>query len=176
MKQPAPDYEDAEAFHRLYEETNLSVFRYTCGLLGGPGAEADDLAAETYFRAWNARRSFHGDGKAALGWLLRIAHNLVIDAYRREKTRGESQDIEELAIPSLEPGPEQQALQQEQLQVLWSLVKKLPEDQREILTLRYVLGWPVKEIAAHLGILENTASQTIHRTLSRLRADWYQND
>lgn len=169
---PVSPYEDVESFRRLYEETHLIVFRYVCGLLGYAGAEADDLAAETYFRAWNARRSFTGDQKAAVGWLLRIARNLVIDAYRREKARGESEDIDELPLPSSEGEPEQAALEKERGQALWKSVQKLPASHREIITLRYLLGWPVWEIAAQVGIVENTVSQIIHRSLEKLRKDW----
>ncbi|MCL4258976.1 MAG: sigma-70 family RNA polymerase sigma factor, partial [Anaerolineales bacterium] len=43
---------------------------------------------------------------------------------------------------------------------------------REILTLRYSLGWQVKEIAAHMGMTESHISVTIHRTLTKLRQQW----
>jgi DNA-directed RNA polymerase specialized sigma24 family protein len=47
-------------------------------------------------------------------------------------------------------------------------------EQREILVLRYVLGWPVKRIGEYLGILENTVSVSIRRSLQRLRDRWPQ--
>ena len=78
---------NADAFTRLYEETYLIVFRYVYGLSGGPLQESEDLTAETYARAWKTRQGFHGDGQAALGWLLRIARNLAIDLSRRRKVR-----------------------------------------------------------------------------------------
>jgi RNA polymerase sigma-70 factor (ECF subfamily) len=134
--------------------------------------EVEDLTAETFVRAWKARRRFSGSEKAALGWLLKIARNLVIDAHRRQKTRGFSQDIEKMIIPADDPDPEKQMLVREQVKMLWLLLNNLPEQQREILVLRYILGWRVQDIGSHLGIKENTVSVTIRRAIKRLREDW----
>ena len=113
-----------------------------------------------------------GSEQAALGWLLKIARNLVIDSHRRQKTRGYSQDINQHIIPSDEPNPEEQAQVREQVKVLWSLLHSLPDQQREILVLRYMLGWRVQDIGAHLEMKENTVSVYIRRAIKRLREDW----
>ncbi len=164
--------QDAESFCKLYEKNHLVVFRFIYGLQGGPAEEVEDLTAETFMRAWQARRRFEGDEEAALGWLLRIARNLIIDAYRRRKTRGTDQNIEDFQLPANESGPEEQADKREQLRLLWIRIGKLQDEQREIVVLRYLLDWPVYRIAAHLGMLENTVSVTLRRTLIRLRDSW----
>jgi DNA-directed RNA polymerase specialized sigma24 family protein len=41
-----------------------------------------------------------------------------------------------------------------------------------LLILRYILGWQVKQIAAHLGMVENTASVYLHRAIEQIRRDW----
>lgn len=176
MKQSAHPYEDADAFCSLYESTYLSVFRYICARAGEASVEAEDLAAETFVRAWNARRSFSGDEKAARSWLLRIARNLIIDSYRRTKVRGESEDIDQIEVATKDAGPEQEAVDQEQVQILWKTIGRLPEESQEILIFRYVLGWPVNEIAKHMNMLENTVSQVIHRSLAKIRDNWEHDD
>lgn len=163
---------DAETFQQLYARCNLVVFRFIYGLLGGPAEEAEDLTAETFVRAWKSRRRFSGSEQAALGWLLKIARNLVIDHHRRQKTRGFSQDIEQHFITTDEPNPEEQAQLREQVKVLWTLLHSLPDQQREILVLRYILGWRVQDIGKHLDMKENTVSVTIRRAIQRLRQDW----
>jgi RNA polymerase sigma-70 factor (ECF subfamily) len=159
-------------FARLYEETHLRVFRYIYGLSGGPAQEAEDLTAETYARAWKTRQTFHGNHQAALGWLLHIARNLAIDLSRRRKIRevDEEVDIEVLLDPKLTP--EMDVIEREQIKHLWQMLNRLPEDVREILVLRYMLGWQVKQIAEYLEMGENNVSVTIRRTLKRLQRDW----
>jgi RNA polymerase sigma-70 factor, ECF subfamily len=165
---------NGEAFTRLYEQTYLMIFRYVYGLSGGPLQEAEDLTAETYTRAWKTRHHFNGNEQAALGWLLRIARNLAIDLSRRRKVRDvdESIPIELLVDPNL--APEIDVIAREQIAILWKMLRSLPEDIREMLVLRYILGWQVKQVADHLGTSENNVSVTIRRTLKSLQRDWPQ--
>jgi RNA polymerase sigma-70 factor (ECF subfamily) len=164
----------AEAFARLYEKTYLIVFRYLYGVSGGPLQEVEDLTAETYERAWKWRGRFQGDEQAALGWLLRIARNLAIDLSRRRKVRDadESLPIELLVDPNVLP--ELNVITREQIEILWRLLGTLTEGVREMIVLRYMLGWKVKQVAEHLGTKENYVSVTIRRALKSLQHDWSQ--
>lgn len=159
-------------FQNMYDRHRLSVLRYIYGLIGGPQEDAEDLTAETFLRAWKARHRFEGDAESAIGWLLRIARRLVIDGYRRSRREA----------PGLPPDlqtdstPEQITMSQEQKRLLFSLLKDLTDEQREILSLRYMLGWRVGAIARYLGATENNVSVMIHRTLSRLREKWIEQD
>lgn len=159
-------------FQAMYERHRLAVFRYIYGLTGGPQEEAEDLTAETFLRAWKARHRFEGNPESAVGWLLRIAKRLVIDGYRR--SRRTNPDLH----PDLqaEATPEQIALSDEQKNILFTLLADLTREQREILSLRYMLGWRVSEIAQYIGATENNVSVMIHRTLSRLREKWLDQD
>lgn len=156
------------AFRDLYEWNRLSVFRYIYGLTGGRQADAEDLTAETFMRAWQSRERFEGDAASATGWLIRIAKRLVIDEYRRTLQASRNPP----SVPEAESTPEHAALADEQKRFLVRLLGELPDEQREILTLRYLLGWRVIEIARHMGASENNISVTIHRTLSKLREKW----
>jgi len=160
-------------FQTMYERHRLAVFRYIYGLTAGPQEEAEDLTAETFLRAWKARHRFEGDLDSAIGWLLRIAKRLVIDGYRR--SRHTTPDLPSSDLQA-EATPEQIALQDEQKNILHTLMADLPPEQREILSLRYMLGWRVSEIANYIGATENNVSVMIHRTLSRLREKWLDDD
>jgi RNA polymerase sigma-70 factor (ECF subfamily) len=156
-------------FEDLYERARLPVFRYIYGLTGGPQDDVEDLTAETFIRAWKARQQFDGDAEAAVGWLIRIAKRLVIDDYRRRTVRM----TRSLPVgPPPESMPEASAIEAEQRQILHALLAEMPDEQREILTLRYMLGWRIGDIASHVGATENSVSVTIHRTLARLREQW----
>lgn len=165
---------DAEAFTRLYESTYLIVFRYIYGLSGGPLQEVEDLTAETYSRAWKNHERFNGNEGAALGWLLRIARNLAIDLSRRRNVWNVEEDTPVELLADSQPGPEVDIITREQLALLWKLLGNLADDTREILVLRYILNWQVKQIANYLDMNENNVSVTIRRALKSLQRDWPQ--
>ena len=160
------------SFRALYELNHLPVFRYVYALTGGSQDDAEDLTAETFLRAWKARHQFHGEMDSAIGWLIGIAKRLVVDNYRR--TARAKRDL--LADPAREDTPEQTAIQEEQQKFLLYLVADLPEEQREIVILRYLLGWRVHDIARHTGASENKVSVSLHRILSKLRERWMEMD
>lgn len=172
MKGQNVSLQNVDAFRRLYDRAALVVYRYVYGTMGGSIQEVEDITAETFLRAWKARHSFEGDDEAAIGWLLQIAHNLVIDHYRRKKRHGIEEDVDELELSAPQTSPEERLLIQEQMHILQGLLGELAPEQREMIVLRYILDWPVKRIAEHLGILENTASVNIKRILQRIRSNW----
>lgn len=160
---------DPGIFAVMYEHNRLSVFRYIYSLIGGASDDEEDLTAETFIRAWKARHRFKGDVDSAIGWLLGIARRLVIDDHRRKlirKTVSLSSDVKASSTT------EEDVLALQQQQQLLYLLNNLPVDQREILVLRYTLGWHVNQIAAHIGMSENNVSVIIHRTLAALREQW----
>jgi RNA polymerase sigma-70 factor (ECF subfamily) len=165
---------DAGDFAHLYDQSYVQVFRYIYGRCGGILQEAEDITAETFLRAWTTRHHFSGNEQAALGWLLRIARNLVIDASRRQKVRTTDDSLELETLPDVNAVPESELLTREQTAILWKMLESLPDETREMLVLRYILGWQVYRIAAHLNTKENTVSVCIRRALSRLKNDWNQ--
>ena len=166
----AAPYASTEHFRQLYERAHLSIYRYIYSLHGGPAEEVEDLAAETFERAWKGRKRFRGDEDAATGWLITIARNLVVDAQRKRRQRTPPGAIDDLAHAApAELVVEGHVLQDEQQQALLAALRTLPVQEREMVILRYMLDWPVKRIAAHYEMLENTASVKIRRALEHLR-------
>ena len=165
---------NTDVFTRLYEATYLIVFRYVYGLSGGPLQEVEDLTAETYTRAWKTRQNFNGNEQAALSWLLHIARNLAIDLSRRRKVRDIDESITIDVLVDSNLSPELDVVTREQVSILWKLLGTLSEDVREMIVLRYILGWQIKQVAEHLGLSENNVSVTIRRALKSLQRDWPQ--
>jgi RNA polymerase sigma-70 factor (ECF subfamily) len=160
------------SFGDMYECNRLPVFRYIYGLTGGPQEDVEDLVAATFLRAWQARHRFDKDIGSAIGWLIQIAKRLVIDEYRRSLQAPRILLVEH----PVDPAPEQLAITGEQKNILRSLLAGLPVEQREMIVLRYMLGWRVNDIAQHMDMTENTISVNIHRTLSKLREKWIELD
>jgi len=171
--QPVDDIHlGSREFQSLYDQTYLAVFRYIYSYHGGPIQEVEDLATQTYLRAWKSRKGFYGNNKAAFGWLLKIARNLVIDTHRWRRRNQDTIDIQTQIIAAPGQTPEELVSQQEQIRTLWSLLVELPEKQQEIIILRYILGWRVKDIAVYLDMGENHVSVLIRRTLTKLKRKW----
>jgi RNA polymerase sigma-70 factor (ECF subfamily) len=172
LAQPERPLRSAAQFSQLYEEKHLLIFRHIFGLSGGPTTLAEDLTAETFMRAWQARTTFTGDSNAATGWLLRIARNLVIDYQRKgieQKTLLFTDELDQ--APAMEL-PEEEVIFAERQAVLLALLQELPPQKREMISLRYLLGWRVREIADYLGMPENTVTVTIQRSLQQMRYRW----
>lgn len=170
--------QDAESFSNLYIRTQLIIYRYIYGLHGGPLEEVEDLTCDTFLRAWKGRSNFSGGDHDALSWLFTIARHLVIDAHRRKKTRPDdtTEILEDTSLDAMflssQHNPEEQAASREQFSHLWEILQGLSYERREMLVLRYILGWQVKQIANFLQMEENTVSVYIRRSLEQIRRDW----
>lgn len=161
-----------EDFAAFFDRCHRIVFRYVYGLGGGPLQNAEDLTAEAFTRAWRARKGFHGDDGAALGWLMHIARNLVIDDARRRSRQTEAPLGEADTLLSKEAAPEAAAIAKEEGRILMGLIQALPDQAREMVVLRYLVGWRVNQIAEYLGISENSVSVGIRRSLERVQRQW----
>jgi RNA polymerase sigma-70 factor, ECF subfamily len=119
----------------------------------GQRADLEDLVQETFIRAFRNLKSWQPD-KPFSHWLKRIAVNVGRDYYRHNRsaakrfTDSTSEDIEAVASPSSEPGTFSSAGCTQEAQ--WLLAKLKPDD-RTLLTLHYLNGMRLREIAEHLG-------------------------
>jgi RNA polymerase sigma-70 factor (ECF subfamily) len=178
MRASHPPLQDPEAFSHLYARTQLIIFRYVYGMHGGPIEEVEDITCDVYMHAWKGRGRFLGDDHDALCWLFTIAHHLVIDAHRYTKVHRDSSGLSlddaaaEWLTLSTDALPEEQVSSREQFKHLWRLLQSLPDEKREVVVLRYMLGWRVKEIAQYIHKEENTVSANIRRCLQQIRDEW----
>lgn len=170
--------QDPESFADLFTRTQLIIFRFIYGLHGGPLQEVEDLTSDTYSRAWKGRKRFSGNDQDALCWLFTIARHLVIDAHRKMKKR-QYETIERLGDNTLDAltiptdiSLEDRVANRELFSHLWLVMQNLPNDRREMLVLRYILGWQIKQIAEYLEMEENTVSVYIRRSLELIRKNW----
>ncbi len=170
--------QDSESFSYLFARTHIIIFRFIYGLHGGPSEEVEDLTSDTFSRAWKGRNQFSGDEQDALCWLFTIARHLVIDAHRKKKNTliKSIERFDEVSLDGMfsssELSLEDQVTKREQFNHLWEALQILPDDRREMIVLRYLLGWQVKQIAMYLRMEENTVSVYIRRSLEQIRRNW----
>jgi len=141
--------------------------------LSASRADADDLAQETFVRAYRSLRRFDAARVRALeprAWLLTITVNLwrngLRDAARRPPRAG---GTPAQAVADAAPGPEEAAESSEQARALAALLGELPVHLRGPVVLRHVVGLSYAETAAVLRCPEGTAKANVARGLARLR-------
>lgn len=170
--------EDAAEFSDIFEETHILIYRYVFAMLGGPKEEVEDITSETFYRAWRARKRFEGGQTSVLPWLLRIAKNLVIDRIRTKKRTGLEIEVDPEHHPDSFDRREIETILivNEDMHRAWKMILDLPDKQKEIMVMRYFLDLPVKTIADHVDMVENTVSVTIRRVIKRIRLNWESNN
>jgi RNA polymerase sigma-70 factor, ECF subfamily len=155
---------DIEAFHTLYETHLDTVYRYVYYKVGN-GQLAEDLTQHIFLKAWEAIHRYQWRELPFQHWLLRLARNAVIDHYRSTKPTNAS------LLEPISDGvdPEATLAQSETVQMLQQAVRQLPDEQREVIVLRFIEQMPHAEVARHLGKSAATVRVIQHRALLALR-------
>jgi RNA polymerase sigma-70 factor (ECF subfamily) len=156
---------DRQAFARLVERFQRPVFNLCYRYL--PGPDAEDLAQETFVRAFVGRERFDPE-RPFLPWLLVIARHLCIDRLRARRLAPGS-DGEVAALPDRLPSAEEAAAGRQELRLLARGLRELPEGQREAVALYHFEGLSYREMAESLDVPVGTVMTWLHRGRSRLR-------
>lgn len=161
-----------DALREVVEIIRPVVVRYVRARIGTAersGLSADDVAQEVCLAAIQALPRYQDQGRPFLAFVYGIASHKVADAHRAAaRNRSEPTDV----VPerfSLEAGPEQMALQSDSAARMNRLLAVLPEKQREILTLRIVVGLSAEETAEAVGSTPGAVRVAQHRALARLK-------
>lgn len=162
-----PDYLDAlrrqdpDAFRTFYEAHVNRVYRYIF-LRVQDAQKTEDLTAEVFLRAWKSIPSFKWRGTPLLGWLLRIAYNLVVDSYR--KPGGVWTQLEALFI-----GKEDRGFRRiEDEDEIIRLFSQLNYEQQVVLYLNLYEGYGLNEIGDVLDKTPNAIRVIKHRAIKVL--------
>ena len=157
---------DTAAWEPLMLAHQQAVFRFAYLLLGDPD-DAEDIAQETFLRAWKYLRRFD-PSRPLRPWLLSIASNL---ASNKRRSAGRYLAALTRAFRN-EPPPaniEERSAQHIESDTLWQAVKTLDFTDQQIIYLRYFLELPVSETAQALDIAEGTVKSRLNRALEKLR-------
>jgi|EndMetStandDraft_8_1072994.scaffolds.fasta_scaffold28563_3 RNA polymerase sigma-70 factor (ECF subfamily) len=141
---------DSEAFGQLYDHYQASVYRFLYYRVGSVQL-AEDLTAETFFRALRSMSSFRWQGKDFGAWLMTIARNLTTDHFKAGRTRLESTTEDMSTLDTTAEGPENAVLASLTNEALLEALSELPTEQRECLVMRFLQGLSIAETAEVLG-------------------------
>ena len=160
---------DQSAFAELYERYYDQIFRYV-SFKCGSRLEAEDLTGEVFLRMLESIDKFKFQGFPFTSWLYRIAHNLVVDNFRR-KGRKPTVPLDKVLHFSSEKDGEME----NQAQISWSMdevveaMTSLTDLQHEVITLRFVAGLSIAETADAVGKKENAVKALQHAGIRKLR-------
>ena len=160
---------DSAAFERIVARYQLPVY-HLCVRYVGEGADAEDMAQETFIKAFLNRTKFDA-GRPLLPWLLTIARRLCIDRLRKVK-RANVTSSETDVLMSEEKGAEELVADKESVSIISAALETLSEGQRETVMLYHVDGLQYKDIATVLDVPMGTVMTWLHRGRSKLQK-WY---
>jgi RNA polymerase sigma-70 factor, ECF subfamily len=159
MNEPVVDFET------LYRRYASDVYRFALYLSGRPD-QADDIAAETFVRAWTSPEPIRvGTVKA---YLFMIARNLYREDLRRSRRYATVSDTRRDEIRDSTPGPDVSVAARSDLRRLLAGLQQLSEIDRAVLIMRTEEGVSYEEIAAAVGISVGAARVKVHRARARL--------
>lgn len=134
------------------------------------GVDVDDLVSETWLHVARGLNRFSGDEAAFRSWVFMIAHHRIVDERRRLR-RKPTEPAEETALD--EAGPPSHSAESEAIArisdaELQRVLDSLSADQREVIVLRFVVGFGITEIARVIGKSPGAVSALQRRALKRL--------
>ena len=160
-----------EAFDCLLERYKDKLFQYIIARVHQEDL-ANDLFQETFVKViLNLKQGKYTDSVKFYAWITRIAHNLIIDYFRNDSdirlspTESNTAQWENMLMTPPDDALEYETL----LGRLASLIDLLPQEQQEVVRMRYYQDYSFKEIAAQTGVSINTSLGRMRYALLNLR-------
>jgi RNA polymerase sigma-70 factor (ECF subfamily) len=157
--------QDSKAFGDLYKLYVEQVFRYLYSRIGNVH-EAEDITAQTFLVAFESFDRFRQEEHFA-SWLFTIARNKAMDHFRQRKNTSSIDEIDDIPV---ENDPLYGVIQSEQTAALSKLIQALPEEDRELLRLRFLAEMSFPEISHILHRNKEAVKKLTYRLLARLHS------
>src|SRR6266849_2458208 len=142
-------------FDRIYSYLHMSV---------GNRHDAEDLTTQTFLKMLESIAKFRFQAAPFSAWLFRIAHNLAMDHFRASRRLQLEEEVPE-PLGGEEPSAEAAAMQSLGRQSMLELIEDLSQDQKQVLTLKFVFNLKNAEVATILGKTEGAIKSLQHRAL-----------
>ena len=160
---------EPEAFASLYDRYVDRVYRFVLYRVSGDTALAEDITSEVFVRALRKMKTFTWQGRDVGAWFLTIARNLVLDHFKSGKFR--------LEMPGADLGdgspedvvdPEDQALSRVSQADLYKAIRRLGNEQQEVIYWRFLQSYSVAETAAAMDKTEGAIKALQYRAVKAL--------
>ena len=164
---------DYSCFEYLMERHRAKVYGYIFSVVKDKST-TDDLFQDTFFKVVTTiNGGYYKDENKFIHWVMRIAHNLIVDYFRRNNKMPMVPNtptcnvVDTLKIPA--DNVEKEIMRDESSRNVRKLVKMLPAEQRRVVILRHYGKCDFKDIAARTGVSINTALGRMRYAIINLR-------
>jgi RNA polymerase sigma-70 factor (ECF subfamily) len=151
---------------QLLDEHRTAVYRRTLRLTGGDAGWAEDVVQETFLRAWRNWDRMTPEHGRVRAWLIRVAHNLVMDGYRSARLHRDHVSIDEVQEPAM-PESTDQILS---ACVVREALRHLPDSHRAVLEATYLRDQTAEQAARQLNLPVGTVKSRVFYGLRMLRS------
>lgn len=158
---------EKDAFTLLYKEYVTPIYRYIY-LRVGRSDQTEDLTQEVFLRVIKHIGSYRYKGKSFKTWLFRIAHNVVIDHYRKTKKSKVIPLIESITDITDED-PVATVEQRMEMLGVKQAIDNLPPRQKEVISLRFVSELSIDETARAIGKTKGNVKKLQYEAIIKLR-------
>lgn len=161
--------QDEAAFRELYGAYSRKVYAYALNQIKDPG-RAEEIVADTLYDIWRNPLAFRGESQFST-WLIGIARNKVLQAYRSAKRHDDHDDIDEIGddIASEDAGAFELLADKQRAAGVKQCLDKLPDEQRECMHLVFYEGYSLGEIAEVQNCPEGTVKTRLFHARQRLK-------
>lgn len=156
-----------EAFDELYRRYAERIYRYIYPRVNNRN-DAEDLTGQVFLKAWEGLPKYEQRSYPFTSWLYKIAHNVVIDHYRRSKPNIPISSLEQELISTDELSILETIEAEEEIDSLGTAISQLPEEQIKILDLRFYAGLNHAEIGKKINKSAGASRMIQHRALHTL--------
>lgn len=160
---------DEAAFRDLYRGFSRRLYAYVLRQLGDP-AQAEEIVADTLYEIWRQPAKFRGDSQFST-WLIGIARNKVLMAFRSRKPDRMHEDIADMAdtIAADDPSAFELLAQQQRHEGVRHCMDRLSDDHRECIHLVFYEGLSLAEVAAMQACPEGTVKTRLFHARNKLK-------
>ena len=155
---------DAKAFDQLYARHRAPLYRYFIRQVNNP-ATANDLYQGAWEKIIKGREKYRPRAPFKM-WMYRVAHNHLIDHYRRMRPED---SVEPDTLSDTRADPSQDAIDGEQKDLLRAGITALPEEQRNTLLLQLETGLKMEDIAKVTGVGRETVKSRLRYAVNYLK-------
>ena len=160
-----------EVFAELFDEFMPKVFRYIHYKISDQQL-TEDLTSTIFEKALVNFDKYSSDKAAFSTWIFSIARNTLIDYYRTNKVKMQVSLDEAIETPSKEPSPQDEAEKKAEHECIRGCLSRLPEDDQELIRLKFAGEFNNRQIAKILGLSESNVGVRLFRAVKKLREDF----
>jgi len=158
---------DEAALTQLYEENFDKIYRYIV-LKIGDRTEAEDMTQQVFLNAFKSISGYRSKGSPFSSWLFRIAHNQVVDHWRKKSKRA-TVPLEETRVGCSNSNPVSDVERKMDIENLVAATRRLTSLQHEVVSLRFAGGLSVAQVAKLMGKSEGAIKALQHSAIVSLR-------